>query len=104
MYLGQIIELGLPDSIYREPLHPYTKALISAIPEPDPHYQRERIVLSGGVPSPINPPSGCRFHMRCPIAESVCKEKQPPFMKFGKSQRVACHFAEQIDIKMGTSE
>ena len=94
MYLGQIIELGLPDSIYREPLHPYTKALISAIPEPDPHYQRERIVLSGGVPSPINPPSGCRFHTRCPIAVKRCSQEVPTLRLVAPDRQVMCHLIQ----------
>ena len=102
MYLGQVVEEGGTEEIFKSPQHPYTLALLAAHPIPDPVLSRARarIVLTGDVPSPINLPSGCRFHMRCPIAESVCSEKQPPFMKFGKSHRVACHFADQIESKM----
>ena len=102
MYLGQVVEEGATEEIFKSPQHPYTLALLAAHPIPDPVLSRARarIVLTGDVPSPINLPSGCRFHMRCPIAESVCSEKQPPFMKFGKSHRVACHFADQIVSKM----
>ena len=102
MYLGQVVEEGTTDEIFKSPQHPYTIALLAAHPIPDPVLSRARarIVLTGDVPSPINLPSGCRFHMRCPIAESVCSEKQPPYMKFGKSHRVACHFADQTESKM----
>ena len=102
MYLGQVVEEGGTEEIFKSPQHPYTLALLAAHPIPDPVLSRARarIVLTGDVPSPINLPSGCRFHMRCPIAESVCSEKQPPFMKFGKSHRVACHFADQTESKM----
>ena len=106
MYLGQVVEEGNTEELFKSPKHPYTLALLAAHPIPDPVLSRARtqIVLTGDVPSPIDLPSGCRFHMRCPIAEAVCSEKEPEFMKFGKTHKVACHFAEQIDIKMGTSE
>src|SRR5699024_6262691 len=77
MYLGNIVEVAEADDIYREPLHPYTKALTSAIPEPDPSKKRERIILKGDVPNPQNPPSGCVFHTRCPVAMPQCKEIIP---------------------------
>ncbi len=96
MYLGKMVELASRDDIFREPLHPYTKALISAIPNPDPTNRRERIVLQGDVPSPINPPSGCRFHPRCWIAKSVCKEQEPAFEEKKKGHWAACHFAGQF--------
>ena len=82
MYLGQVVEEGTTEEIFKSPKHPYTLALLAAHPIPDPVLSRARprIVLTGDVPSPINLPSGCRFHMRCPIAESVCSEKQPAFM------------------------
>jgi peptide/nickel transport system ATP-binding protein/oligopeptide transport system ATP-binding protein len=96
MYLGKMVELATSEGLFREPLHPYTKALISAIPNPNPFAKRERIVLQGDVPSPINPPSGCRFHPRCWIARSICKEQEPVFEEKRKGHWVACHFAGQF--------
>jgi len=96
MYLGKMVELATSEELFREPLHPYTKALISAIPNPNPFAKRERIVLQGDVPSPINPPSGCRFHPRCWIARSICKEQEPIFEEKRKGHWVACHFAGQF--------
>lgn len=96
MYLGKMVELTTSEELFREPLHPYTKALISAIPHPNPRAKRERIVLQGDVPSPINPPSGCRFHPRCWIAKSICKEQEPVFEEKRKGHWVACHFAGQF--------
>jgi oligopeptide/dipeptide ABC transporter ATP-binding protein len=96
MYLGKLVELASRDDLFREPLHPYTKALISAIPNPNPTQRRERIVLQGDVPSPINPPTGCRFHPRCWIARSICKDEEPAFEEKKKSHWTACHFAGQF--------
>ncbi|MBO9312486.1 MAG: dipeptide ABC transporter ATP-binding protein [Chloroflexus sp.] len=96
MYLGKMVELATSEELFREPLHPYTKALISAIPNPNPFTKRERIVLQGDVPSPINPPSGCRFHPRCWIARAICKEQEPIFEEKRKGHWVACHFAGQF--------
>lgn len=101
MYLGQIVELGECDDVYERPLHPYTQALISAIPVPDPEstFVANRIVLEGDVPSPANPPSGCRFHPRCSYTTDICKEQQPEFRNLGTTQRthyVACHHAEKF--------
>jgi len=96
MYLGKLVELSSRDDLFREPLHPYTKALISAIPNPDPTQRRERIVLQGDVPSPINPPKGCRFHPRCWIAREICREEEPALEEKKKGHFAACHFAGQF--------
>jgi peptide/nickel transport system ATP-binding protein/oligopeptide transport system ATP-binding protein len=94
MYLGKVVELTGRDELFNNPLHPYTQALMSAIPIPDPHLKRERIILKGDVPSPLNPPSGCRFHPRCPIAEEVCSQKEPEFRQVSPDHWVACWMVE----------
>jgi oligopeptide/dipeptide ABC transporter ATP-binding protein len=94
MYLGVIVELAPADDLYERPIHPYTEALLSAIPDIDTGddvVQREQIVLEGEVPSPITPPSGCRFHTRCPYATDVCRDEQPPLADFGDGRFAACH-------------
>jgi oligopeptide transport system ATP-binding protein len=96
MYLGKIVEMVDRDRLFGNPLHPYTKALLSAVPIPDSTVRRERIVLKGDIPSPANPPSGCTFHTRCPFAQDICKEKVPEFRDFGEEHFVACHFAEEL--------
>ncbi len=90
MYLGKMVELTTREELFRNPLHPYTQALMSAIPIPDPHLRRERIILKGDVPSPLRPPSGCRFHPRCPVAMDHCKVEEPPFIEVSPGHRVAC--------------
>jgi oligopeptide/dipeptide ABC transporter ATP-binding protein len=91
MYLGKVCELGPTQEIFARPLHPYTKALLSAIPVPDPETKREKIILTGDVPNPIDPPSGCRFHPRCAFARDVCRTVEPQLESAGGDRTVACH-------------
>jgi oligopeptide transport system ATP-binding protein len=106
MYLGKIVELADRDELYTSPKHPYTRALLSAIPIPDPKMEkkRQRIILSGDLPSPINIPGGCRFHTRCPMARAICREQEPAFeAKEGHAHYAACHFSEEVSSPLLTS-
>ena len=97
MYVGKIVELADRDKLYQNPLHPYTQALLSAIPIPDPaaEVRGKRIVLTGDIPSPVSPPSGCRFHTRCPVAFERCKVEDPAFKDYGNGHFTACHWVEE---------
>jgi len=96
MYLGKLVELADSETLYKTPLHPYTQALLSAAPVPDPRRKKKRIVLSGDVPSPIDPPPGCRFHTRCLYAKDVCRQQDPPFREVRENHFAACLFSEEI--------
>ena len=95
MYLGSMMEFGTKKDIFENPLHPYTKALFSAIPYPDPDVKMNRIVLNGDIPSPANPPKGCRFHTRCPYAKEICKHITPEYKEYGEGHFAACHLLDE---------
>jgi oligopeptide/dipeptide ABC transporter ATP-binding protein len=94
MYLGSLVELSDKDTLFSNPKHPYTQALLSAIPVPDPKTKRKRLILEGDIPSPANPPSGCKFHTRCIYAKDICKEEVPEFKDLGGNHFVSCHLAK----------
>jgi len=92
MYLGKFVEVGATDDVTQTPLHPYTEALIAAVPIPDPTGRRTEVVIRGEVPSAVNPPSGCRFHTRCRYVQEICKNTEPELLEVEKGRFVACHF------------
>jgi oligopeptide/dipeptide ABC transporter ATP-binding protein len=105
MYLGKIVEIADKRSLFAEPRHPYTQALLSAIPLPEPALKRQRLILQGDVPSPLNPPTGCRFHTRCPYARERCRSEEPSLevggLEDGSEHRTACHFWREIEVPAG---
>jgi len=98
MYLGKIVEIGEREEFYSDPQHPYTVALLSSVPIPDPKYRPKKILPKGEIPSPINPPSGCRFHPRCPIATKKCSQEEPILKPISKTHYVACHYPGKITL------
>jgi oligopeptide/dipeptide ABC transporter ATP-binding protein len=98
MYVGQVVEVGTTQELFYSPKHPYTEALLSAVPQPDPRNRTRPTALTGDVPSPANPPSGCYFHSRCPYAQPICSEERPPLRSLGGGQQAACHFAEELTL------
>jgi len=104
MYLGRIVELADSDTLMENPMHPYTRALISAVPVPDPRARASRATIKGEPPNPFNPPSGCAFHARCSHADSLCQSKRPDFREIGDKHQVACHHAETLASRLKTDE
>jgi peptide/nickel transport system ATP-binding protein len=104
LYLGTVVEEGEARAVLGDPLHPYTVALLSAIPEPDPARRRRRIALAGEPPSPASRPSGCRFHPRCPIARDRCRADEPPLVAISATRRVACHFPGELALPLDAGE
>ena len=94
MYLGKMVEVAERVELYRNPEHPYTQALLSAIPVHTARGRRERVILKGDVPSPLNPPKGCRFHPRCPVAVDICSKEEPPLIDLGEGHLCACHLRQ----------
>ena len=103
MYLGEIVEFGTAEEVFEPPYHPYTRSLLSAIPEPDPLWEGDRVILEGNVPSPIDPPSGCKFHTRCPIAHDECAEwgEHPELVDAGGTHGIGCPYYEEVEDEMG---
>ena len=98
MYLGRIVETASTTDLFRQPKHPYAEALISAVPVPDPAYRKKRLLLSGDVPNPINPPPGCRFHPRCRYAEAICEKEDPEYRELEPGRWTACHLADKLEL------
>jgi len=98
MYLGKIVEIAENEDLFKNPKHPYTEALISAVPITDPGRKRKKIILKGDVPSPVDPPAGCYFHPRCPYSQSICGTVEPKFQSFEETHMVACHFADSLEL------
>jgi peptide/nickel transport system ATP-binding protein/oligopeptide transport system ATP-binding protein len=96
MYLGRIVELAAADDLYRQPRHPYTEALLNAVPVPDPNLERLGTALQGEIPSPLNPPGGCHFHPRCPYARDICRHQRPELLDQGNGHQAACHFSDEV--------
>lgn len=103
MYLGEMVEVGKAEEIYKKPQHPYTQALLSAIPLPDPTYKKEQIILKGDLPSPVNPPSGCRLSTRCPYVMSICKENRPELETVNSKHKTACHLYSEANLEIASS-
>ena len=103
MYLGRIVEIADKEALFENPLHPYSQALMAAAPIADPHVKRERIVLQGDVPSPIDPPSGCTFHTRCPFVFDRCKVERPPLKPAADGRQVACHLVDELQETRSTA-
>ena len=99
MYLGKIVELAKTEELFSNPKHPYTEALMSAVPVPNPDYNVEEIILTGDVPSPANPPSGCYFHPRCRYAKEICKTEAPTYRDLGDEHFVTCHLTESLNLR-----
>jgi peptide/nickel transport system ATP-binding protein len=99
MYVGRVVEVAPTQKLYGKPKHPYTEALLSSIPKPDPTRKRRRIAITGEIPNPANPPSGCHFHPRCPYAKPVCSQEVPPLRQVTPGQFAACHFSEELALK-----
>jgi oligopeptide/dipeptide ABC transporter ATP-binding protein len=102
MYLGNIVEVAKRDELFIRPYHPYSFALISAVPIPDPSIKKKKIILEGDVPTPINPPSGCKFHPRCPYSKDICKKEIPLLEKINNEHFAACHFALELEPPEGS--
>jgi peptide/nickel transport system ATP-binding protein len=99
MYVGKVVEVGTTDDLFYNPKMPYTEALLSSLPQPDPRKRIRPTLLAGEVPSPANPPSGCYFHPRCPYAQDICKTEAPPLRDVGGTHLAACHFSDELSLK-----